>query len=277
MERKDIISLYNSDWDLKNLFKIESTIMKRNITTIISSKKGKSKVIDSIEWSIKNTRKTVPSLPIEVESLVKEKIIDFVISDSNYNRIFKAVHFHKYISPNIENELKLRMREEEKKVLEKLVDCFTGFDIDTNSKTTFEITFPQFSQWKWWNECRKFQKNPIRLDTMFEFFKVDLDRSENKYKNSEKNVTGCFIERSLLKLERIFDLEKEYLEQLTFFVDYMNEYEYEVMSDDFYEGMYLTLKHKYKTHLTFYSKKLQSYDSVKNKYYGLENLKYKKI
>ena len=124
---------------------------------------------------------------------------------------------------SIEKDIDNRLIEAEKILREKIETIYQAFDIDRDYLTSFDLYFPQENYWYYYEKHQPLDENPIRLDTMFEYFEIE----ENSiYQSRIIEPTGSLLQKELSKLERQYYLKKEYMEVL----ESITKYNFEVMS-----------------------------------------------
>jgi hypothetical protein len=145
-------------------------------------------------------------------------IIDYIYNDEALLKTIKKIIDRQEKIPIIEKEIKSKNKVAIKELLDSLKECFIQFDTDNEFKTKFTVEFPQISSWEWYNEYRYTEVNPIRLDSMFDFFEVEIESKKVGKKTTPK---PNLIENLLYKLEVETALRKRFIERIDFITKHL--------------------------------------------------------
>jgi hypothetical protein len=190
--------------------KLDNGKFRTPVRTTIYHNNNKS--IGTVDWFVDGRKSYIGNIRIDIDQFYN-KIEEFMINNEVYKKLFK----YQLTIPTIKKDIEDRSDKAEKVLRVKLEGVFHAFDNDRDYLSFFEIKFPQISSWNSYNKDQPFIKNPISLDTIFDYYQITI---VSKYQVEIVESTGSLFQKNLSKLERRYYLEKEYIEVLEQFSKY---------------------------------------------------------
>lgn len=168
--------------------------------------------IGTIDWFVDGRKTYISQYDIKIYQFYN-KIEEFMINNEVYRKLFE----YQLTIPTIKKDIQSRRIKAEKVLLDKIKPIYYAFDNDRDYLSFFEIKFPQIGSWNSYNKESPFIENPIRLDTIFDYYVIKI---VSNYQVEIVESTGSLFQKKLSKLERRYYLEKEYIEVLEQFSKY---------------------------------------------------------